>query len=647
MMSDQATSYIFSTFFMSFVCLYYRALGLLVLSAMHSYRLITRVVSSLAQVFLPLTSPCTPPLLSSIMSLASSPDCQIRAEDKALKLLFPTIEDPLTKSFDDYINQAIYDLSDEDKEDFFSGDVGDLFDNEAFSSGASSQSPIGPSARHKESTPQPWRKGLWCLNQNESSVERDVIEKPRYPESTHNQLKVLSQPLNRSDFQNPRSPPPTPSHAGTKRFGSSPKPATFRESPYVRQTFSREVTLSPSPMYARLPNGKMPHHETWQQDFQNFHLRVPNDALPLSPSPSGRPLQHESPTRMNAVNVAQNGNHMQNPNLIMPNYNMSPSIPSIEHVDPDLYVPRPNPAFAPSGPTMLSSPTDQILTSQYHPQAQVQARPMWPTETISAANDAGYVYETQPQMMDGGQTDAWWSSQPNTSNTSTTPSYTQPQEEYYQRIAAPSPQRPVHQLISSSSHNLESGGLMIQYPSDDVHATKSDQNPPIPALSATSAPFSPTSAYPPLPPLKSHSYHQAFSPNSPFTTPRRRNQHSPDRSASISPINTSRPNHQASPTRSSRRKSMGNPKASGVSKNPRTPRTPKTPNGGFEMNFVNLTAADSVKLLSDVAPSGSSKTRARREQEARDKRRRLSEAAVRAVKRVGGDVKALEKAIST
>jgi hypothetical protein len=61
-----------------------------------------------------------------------------------------------------------------------------------------------------------------------------------------------------------------------------------------------------------------------------------------------------------------------------------------------------------------------------------------------------------------------------------------------------------------------------------------------------------------------------------------------------------------------------------------------------------------VKLLSDVAPSGSSKTRARREQEARDKRRRLSEAAVRAVRRAakaaGGDVgdrevEALERAI--
>ncbi|KAF7502343.1 hypothetical protein GJ744_006008 [Endocarpon pusillum] len=149
------------------------------------------------------------------MSLASSPDCQIRAEDKALKLLFPTIEDPLTNSFDDYINQALYDLSDDDKEDFFIGDVGDLFDSEALSSGGSSQSPIGASARHKQSSPQPWHKGLWCLNQNESSV--------RYPDGSHNPLKVPSQPLNRADLQDPTSPSLTPSQKGTKRSVTSPQ----------------------------------------------------------------------------------------------------------------------------------------------------------------------------------------------------------------------------------------------------------------------------------------------------------------------------------------------------------------------------------------------------------------------------------------
>ncbi|RMD40020.1 hypothetical protein DV735_g5095, partial [Chaetothyriales sp. CBS 134920] len=76
------------------------------------------------------------------------------------------------------------------------------------------------------------------------------------------------------------------------------------------------------------------------------------------------------------------------------------------------------------------------------------------------------------------------------------------------------------------------------------------------------------------------------------------------------------------------------------------PKTPKTPTGGpVSMDFVNFTPKDSLKLLSDVAPSGSSKTRARREAEAREKRKKLSEAALRAVSNAGGDVEALKKAI--
>ena len=60
------------------------------------------------------------------------------------------------------------------------------------------------------------------------------------------------------------------------------------------------------------------------------------------------------------------------------------------------------------------------------------------------------------------------------------------------------------------------------------------------------------------------------------------------------------------------------------------------------MDFVNFTPKDHAKLLSDVAPSGSSKTRARREAEAKDKRRRLNEAALKAVERAGGDLRALK-----
>lgn len=58
---------------------------------------------------------------------------------------------------------------------------------------------------------------------------------------------------------------------------------------------------------------------------------------------------------------------------------------------------------------------------------------------------------------------------------------------------------------------------------------------------------------------------------------------------------------------------------------------------------MNYTPDDSKKILTGVAPSGSSKTKARREKEAADKRKKLSQAAVKAVMEAGGDLGRLEK----
>lgn len=61
------------------------------------------------------------------------------------------------------------------------------------------------------------------------------------------------------------------------------------------------------------------------------------------------------------------------------------------------------------------------------------------------------------------------------------------------------------------------------------------------------------------------------------------------------------------------------------------------------VGFVNFTPHDGRKILTGVAPSGSSKTKARREKEAAEKRRRLSLAAARAILEAGGDVAAFER----
>ena len=57
---------------------------------------------------------------------------------------------------------------------------------------------------------------------------------------------------------------------------------------------------------------------------------------------------------------------------------------------------------------------------------------------------------------------------------------------------------------------------------------------------------------------------------------------------------------------------------------------------------MNLGPNDKSKILTGVAPSGSSKTKARREQEANEKKRRSSQAALKAVEALGGDVERLK-----
>lgn len=75
-----------------------------------------------------------------------------------------------------------------------------------------------------------------------------------------------------------------------------------------------------------------------------------------------------------------------------------------------------------------------------------------------------------------------------------------------------------------------------------------------------------------------------------------------------------------------------------------TSNTPRQAAATDRSGFVNYTPHDSGKILNGVAPSGSSKTKARREKEAADKRRRLSQAAVKAVVEAGGDLDGLERA---
>ncbi|KAL8798999.1 MAG: hypothetical protein Q9182_006211 [Xanthomendoza sp. 2 TL-2023] len=96
------------------------------------------------------------------------------------------------------------------------------------------------------------------------------------------------------------------------------------------------------------------------------------------------------------------------------------------------------------------------------------------------------------------------------------------------------------------------------------------------------------------------------------------------------PPTPSRLTHRRSKSAAPRRKSAS------------TLRTPKS-NGSMSMGFVNFTPQDSKRILTGVAPSGSSKTKARREQEANEKKRKLSAAVLRAVEEAGGNTEGLRR----
>ncbi|KAK0613486.1 hypothetical protein B0T14DRAFT_591238 [Immersiella caudata] len=85
----------------------------------------------------------------------------------------------------------------------------------------------------------------------------------------------------------------------------------------------------------------------------------------------------------------------------------------------------------------------------------------------------------------------------------------------------------------------------------------------------------------------------------------------------------------------------------GTSANPSADPSPN-PNSNSASSagaFVNFTPSDHKVLMRGVAPSGSSKTKARRDREAQEQKRKLGEAVRLAVQAAGGDVTKLEKGI--
>ena len=121
----------------------------------------------------------------------------------------------------------------------------------------------------------------------------------------------------------------------------------------------------------------------------------------------------------------------------------------------------------------------------------------------------------------------------------------------------------------------------------------------------------------------------------------------PDQTDSSAPLHSPLKRHLRSQSKLHRRsqKSLGHikqPKSATSLKSPKSAGALRSPRSTGQFGFVNLGPNDKSKILTGVAPSGSSKTKARREQEAIEKKRRSSQAALKAVEALGGDVERLK-----
>lgn len=569
--------------------------------------------------------------------MAGSPDCLFRPEDKAFKTLFLSVEDP-ANAFDEYLNGDIYDHSDQDSNKGLSEALNDFLERRQSIDSRTGFPLIAAPARPKETSPQPWRQGLWCMNQHVAGAPEVVIAKTRNDtQQRRTSQKRTYDGVGKKPCLNPRSPPRTPSSKETKSLLTGPRTVNFTASLYARQQpLSRKVTLSPSPMYAKVQNeNRAAQQESIQQDLQNFHLRR-SEVGPLSPPSSGNiPQQQLHMLQLNAASAAQNGATVLSHGY-QSMYTVSNQPQMIENgnasLDPALLSP------SQIGQAFSSDGDEAIYTSQYQVQSS-HGLPTWTTESLESSDESHYSYDSlrsleNAQFVQEGH--PWQSPSLSTNYIPVRQQY--PQQYYNPILAQPRPHRPTHQLVQQPLPT-HTEGLGIHFPPSAALSPQTQNNSAV----------NPMQAYPPRPRPPTY----AFTNEDPFITPRRtRRLSSPLRSPSpcVSPKNTSRtlrlrsPTHHASPTRN-RRKSIGN--AGPITHTaappvPKTPKTPRTPTCHGVIDFVNFTPKDSAKLLSDVAPSGSSKTKARREAEAKEKRRRLNEAAVKAVERAGGDLRALK-----
>lgn len=463
----------------------------------------------------------------------------------------------------------------------------------------------------------PWHKATQLSSQNPTSSTDSAGSSVNYSHSRGKSTSSASETLSFEDlFEFERN------QLRTNSQPSTPRPHTATKCIKKAQSFpDRSVTRGiqkslkkcPSSSFARMMQPSyyrepVPHMWTRKMDSAvDLNARV----LPInmrSPPPSTKPVQDENTDGFFVQHQHQHQNRHQQPYTAT---TRSPIVDDNESTTPDMgfsnyqLTPQASPAidisnngdpFSHNMGLTYSSASSAALSALTPPSSLRLPMTTWgPTNPSNI--DFAFSASCSPDFS-ATKTAGWW----NDDMMPTT------QQSY-----------PTHRESNSRSTSQNVAGSIAGL-----------------GISCDMTSFSDMSDYQP----DVQSYNPAMYPTHPDQT------HHP---SNMVPIGTRPLSRSSSPTqpRFHRRRPSGQTTRTSTTQSRRkssnsshgSSRQPASGNVGF----VNFTPDDSRKILTGVAPSGSSKTKARREKEAAEKRRKLSQAAVKAVMEAGGDVDSLRR----
>ena len=521
-------------------------------------------------------------------------DFPYRPENKDLECIAGVAEDPFDDFFDQYISPESPSSSDNVAEpiDFGAFDFG-LKDDAASGSNYLAGLPIPRFANARERLLQRSSHVSPITRSTDSLVARrhhksSRIERPTAAISSIELLNLEGKlPYQAGGLHHHSS-----SHSKVSTLPLRRKPKFTPETLQGQNhRVSKPATAGTNDPYNTMRPSYNHHHETpsyqeWTQRFEQINLQTATENLPLSPPPSasipGRPFSLGQRPQQHHHQRHESFTHPQLSPLKLARLQQAIPSPLASPISFDQH------SRGPQYPHLQCSPHD--------PQS-----PSWPS---SASKEEHYNFTICPQEVQHE-----WSSQDALQTSSS----------FYEQGSSAVHSAP--SLAHAESNDFGTHGLPIPGATFGEFIT---EDPSVDYVATSMDPLQ-------LPSTEFFSFSSAAE-----KTTEQRCRTPSSRASSVCPPSPPPPSVK-SPSKTARRRSKSSRRKSSAG-------ALKSPKSAGALGFVNFTPSDSQKILTGVAPSGSSKTKARRELEAHERKRKLSLAAEKAVRDAGGDPEKLRAA---